>query len=78
MRLSTTENILQSSWTRCWKSLDASGDGLALMQRLALAYEEPQRKYHTAQHLSECLFLMEKNVDLAVESAEVEIGLWFQ
>ena len=70
-------NILQSSWTRCWNSLNASGDGSALMQRLASAYEEPHRKYHTIQHLSECLFLVENNLDLAVESAEVEIALWF-
>jgi predicted metal-dependent HD superfamily phosphohydrolase len=70
-------NILQSSWTRCWKSLNASGDGLALMQKLTSAYEEPQRKYHTVQHLSECLYLVGKNLDLAVEPAEVEIALWF-
>lgn len=69
--------MLQSSWKRCWKSLGASGDGLALMQRLISAYEEPQRKYHTIQHLSECIALLERNLDLALEPAEVEISLWF-
>ncbi len=69
--------MLQSSWKRCWTSIGASGDGLALMQRLIFAYEEPQRKYHTIQHLSECLALLGNNLDLAVEPAEVEISLWF-
>jgi predicted metal-dependent HD superfamily phosphohydrolase len=69
--------MLQSSWKRCWGSLNVQGDGLALMQRLISAYEEPQRKYHTIQHLSECLELFGQNIDLASEPAEVEIALWF-
>jgi predicted metal-dependent HD superfamily phosphohydrolase len=69
--------MLQSSWQRCWTALGASGDSRALMQRLVSAYEEPHRKYHTVQHLSECLSLCEQNLDLAVEPGEVEIALWF-
>ena len=71
------EPVLSSSWNRCWTSLGASGDGLALLQRLVSAYEESQRKYHTIQHLAECLSLLERNLDLAMEPAEVEISLWF-
>jgi predicted metal-dependent HD superfamily phosphohydrolase len=69
--------MLQSSWNRCWQGLGARGDGSALMQRLLAAYEEPQRKYHTTQHLSECISLLVQHLDLAVEPAEVEIALWF-
>lgn len=69
--------MLQSSWKRCWMGLHAQGDGLALMQELLSAYAEPQRKYHTVQHLSECLALLERHLDLAIEPAEVEISLWF-
>ena len=47
------------------------------MRRLTAAYGEPQRKYHTVQHLSECLTLVQQNLDLAIEPAEVEISLWF-
>ncbi|HKR60470.1 MAG TPA: hypothetical protein VJS64_12110 [Pyrinomonadaceae bacterium] len=68
---------LQSSWKRCWNALEASGNGLALMQDLITAYEEPQRKYHTIQHLTECVALLEQNLDLAAEQGEVEIALWF-
>lgn len=69
--------MLRSSWDRCWSGLGARGDGRALMRRLLSAYSEPQRKYHTVQHLSECLALFDRHLALAVEPAEVEIALWF-
>jgi predicted metal-dependent HD superfamily phosphohydrolase len=69
--------MLESSWNRCWPALGASGDGHLLMHRLLAAYSEPQRKYHTIQHLSECLALFERYRALAAEPAEVEIALWF-
>lgn len=47
------------------------------MQKLVVAYEEPQRKYHTVQHLTECLVLLSRYLHVAVEPAEVEIALWF-
>lgn len=69
--------MLQSSWNRCWNGLGAQGDGLTLMQKLVAAYEEPQRKYHTLQHLTECLSLFSLHLKIAVEPAEVEAALWF-
>jgi predicted metal-dependent HD superfamily phosphohydrolase len=69
--------VLLSSWLRCWRSLEASGDGIALMQKLTTAYAEPQRSYHTIQHLNECLALLEPHLELAEHPAEVEIALWF-
>lgn len=69
--------MLQSSWNRCWSRLGAQGDGLALMQTLIAAYEEPQRKYHTLQHLTECLALFSHHRQMAAEPAEVEAALWF-
>jgi predicted metal-dependent HD superfamily phosphohydrolase len=41
------------------------------------AWAEPQRSYHTQQHLSECLALFDAHRHLAVEPAEVEVALWF-
>jgi predicted metal-dependent HD superfamily phosphohydrolase len=69
--------MLQTSWKRCWSELNAQGDGSALLQKLVSAYEEPQRKYHTIQHLSECLSLLSRNLHLAIEPGEVEMALWF-
>lgn len=57
--------------------IGASGDGHDLLSRLIAAYNEPHRKYHTEQHLRECLALFERHRSLAVEPAEVEMALWF-
>lgn len=69
--------MLPTSWNRCWRGLGAQGDGAALMQQLVSAYAEPQRKYHTLQHLTECLALLSQHLHVAVEPAEVEVALWF-
>lgn len=69
--------LLQMSWARCWQGLGATGDGQALMQRLLTAWAEPQRKYHTLQHLDECLALFERSCSLAERPAEVAMALWF-
>ena len=72
-----TESLFQASWDRCWRQLGAAGDGRELMQRLLAAYSEPQRNYHTLQHLSECLALFDRHRALATAPAEVEMALWF-
>lgn len=69
--------MLRRSWPRCWQALGARGDGHALMQRLLAAWAEPQRKYHTLQHLDECLALFERCRQQAGQPAEVEMALWF-
>ncbi|HEY4366633.1 MAG TPA: hypothetical protein VGN07_05315 [Steroidobacteraceae bacterium] len=50
---------------------------MALMRDLVAAYEEPQRSYHTTQHLNECIAQLEPYLELAVRPAEVETALWF-
>ena len=68
---------LTSSWSRCWAALGAAGSGDALMQRLIAAYAEPQRYYHTQQHLAERLSLFDRYRSHAQEPGEVEMVLWF-
>lgn len=70
-------SLLQTSWQRCWHALSATGDGAAHFQWLMNAYQQPQRKYHTLQHLEECLRLLDANFHLAERPAEVEMALWF-
>jgi predicted metal-dependent HD superfamily phosphohydrolase len=72
-----TIETLQASWTRCWSGLDGRGDGSALFHKLVAAYQEPQRRYHTTEHLAECLSLLGQHLDLAQSSAEVEMAMWF-
>lgn len=69
--------MLQTSWDKCWGMMGAAGDGHALMNRLIEAYNAPHRKYHTEQHLRECLQLLSQYPELAVEPAEVEMAIWF-
>nr|WP_298137662.1 N-methyl-D-aspartate receptor NMDAR2C subunit [uncultured Pseudomonas sp.] len=69
--------MLSTSWSRCWHALDAESDGAALMRQLLAAYQEPQRKYHTLQHLTECLAMLQEHLELAEQPGEVEMALWF-
>lgn len=71
------ESLLNTSWARCWRAMAAEGDGAELMQQLLAAYREPQRRYHSLQHLTECLALLREHLDLAKQPGEVEIALWF-
>lgn len=70
--------MLETSWKRCWGALvptddtgeahnlgEVSSAGETLMNRLIAAYNEPQRKYHTEQHLRECLTLFSEHIQLA-------------
>ena len=65
------------SWQRAWAGIGAAGEGGALFARLMAAYAEPQRHYHTQQHLAECLEHLAAAYSLASEPGEVELALWF-
>lgn len=75
--------LFERSWRRAWSALVGPGagtngpDGIALRDELLAGYAEPQRHYHTQQHLEECLALLEQVRDLAEHPEEVEMALWF-
>ena len=69
------EPPLERSWRRAWPL--ARGEGEALEQKLLAAWSEPQRKYHTLQHLEECVAIFEQHSELAEHPREVELALWF-
>ena len=48
-----------------------------LYAELAAAYAMPDRFYHTANHIEQCLAQFDKVRDLAVQPAQIEIALWF-
>jgi predicted metal-dependent HD superfamily phosphohydrolase len=66
-----------SSWQRLWRGLGAAGGGETVRDDVLARYAEPQRHYHTVQHLAECLAAFEPAARLAVRPAEVEAALWF-
>ena len=47
--MTVPETLLQRSWRRAWSEVGGSGSGEALRRRLADAWREPQRRYHTLQ-----------------------------
>ncbi|VTU25805.1 hypothetical protein E5CHR_02070 [Variovorax sp. PBL-E5] len=67
---------LHASWTEAWHELGADAPG-ALLSALMARYAEPQRHYHTLQHLGECLALLALHRAAAERPAEVALALWF-
>ena len=47
------------------------------MERLLARYAEPHRRYHSQQHLHECLVHLRPALHLTEHPGEVEIALWF-
>ena len=68
--------LFERSWQRAWAALGA-GAPQGLGERLLASYAEPQRKYHTLQHLGECIRHFEPALGLARHPGEVEVALWF-
>ena len=69
-------DLLQNSWPRAWRSLGlppAPGLDVQLIE----AYRQPQRHYHTLQHLLECLMQWETVMQLTQFPGELELALWF-
>lgn len=50
---------------------------LDIYQRLYAAYTEPQRYYHSVQHIVECLTIFHQVKDQLNDPLAVEIALWF-
>ncbi len=69
---------MSTAFHELWQRLGARGDPAPIHTRLIAAWSEPQRSYHTVQHLEECLALFEeartaggmKNPDA------IEMALW--
>ena len=70
------ERLPERSWQRAWMALGLHAPE-GLLRRLLNAWGEPQRHYHSLQHLRECLALLEPALDLAEHPGEVELALWF-
>ncbi len=72
-----TSDLLPSSWQTLWRTLGARGDGAGIYDQLLTAYAQPDRHYHSLQHLGECLEHFSHVRRLAQHPGEVEAELWF-
>ena len=70
-------DLFLTSWQRAWSGIGAAGEGSELFAQLKAAYAEPQRHYHTLQHLGECLAAFDGVQSLAGHPHAVEMALWF-
>jgi predicted metal-dependent HD superfamily phosphohydrolase len=64
----------RSRFSRCWLQI---GGRDAPLEVLARCYAEPQRAYHNAEHLEECLAWWDASGCTAARSAELELALFF-
>jgi len=64
-------------WRAMWSELGVAVPEDALFEDLLARYREPHRRYHTLQHLDECLEWLDRSRHLAASPAVVELALWF-
>lgn len=67
---------LEESWLLAWSDLGLQSPS-GLRDQLVAAYQEPQRHYHSLQHLIECLAHFDQVRGQAKYLGEVAIALWF-
>jgi predicted metal-dependent HD superfamily phosphohydrolase len=64
-------------WQTVWRELGAAKVDELLFHQLVASYSEPHRKYHTVQHLEDCLAHLDGVRPEAERAGEVELALWF-
>jgi predicted metal-dependent HD superfamily phosphohydrolase len=70
-------NDLLPAWQAAWVAARLAEPPRSCFEALCRAYAEPQRRYHTLQHLRECLAQAAEVERLAEHPGEVLIALWF-
>ena len=68
---------LARAWRAAWSALGVNAPDDALLAELLARYREPQRHYHTLQHLGECLEAFAATHKVAERPGEVALALWF-
>lgn len=64
-------------WTLYWRLIAPKGDGLSCQRDVLARYAEPQRCYHTRQHLDECLAWFRQNPALTRARAVLFFALYY-
>ncbi len=72
-----TPHPIDREFLQAWRAVGARGESDACLDALRRAWREPQRHYHSLQHLSECLDLLRAHRDLAERPDELVLALWF-
>jgi predicted metal-dependent HD superfamily phosphohydrolase len=67
---------LKQRWKDTWNSLKLILPPNLLMD-LMHSYSEPHRCYHSLQHLTECLELLDEVIPHVLRLPEIQLALWF-
>ena len=70
-------NTLSTSWNRAWRDLRLAAPDPAVLEALVARWAEPHRRYHTLEHLRECLALFDEHRAQARHPGEVALAVWF-
>lgn len=62
-------------WSQLWRQVSPAEP--PEFAPLAARYAEPQRHYHDAQHIANCLAQFDQVRRLAAQSVAVELAIWF-
>ncbi len=68
---------LAERWGHLWSELEISIPGGATAEAMLARYREPQRFYHTVQHLEECIAWFDQARSSARQPLELELALWY-
>jgi predicted metal-dependent HD superfamily phosphohydrolase len=68
---------LRARWTTTWQALPTASPPAALFDDLERRYREPQRHYHTLQHLEECFAALDVLRPPGADATAIELALWF-
>jgi predicted metal-dependent HD superfamily phosphohydrolase len=69
--------LLQQFWDESWKEINDKPAPQQAFAQLLNQYSEPHRKYHTLEHIHECLLHAERIKHLTAHYDEIIIALWF-
>jgi predicted metal-dependent HD superfamily phosphohydrolase len=63
-------------WSDLWQRLGSRSSSESIFEELGRAYQQPQRAYHTLDHIHNCLTQFDLVHHLAQFPDEVEFALW--
>jgi predicted metal-dependent HD superfamily phosphohydrolase len=67
----------EARWSETWRLLALETPPSPILQQLLARYAEPQRAYHTSQHLNECFAIFDELRAGMLHSGEVACAIWF-
>jgi predicted metal-dependent HD superfamily phosphohydrolase len=69
--------MLADRWEALWARTHLTIPEEARAEGMVARYEEPQRSYHTLQHLRECLTWLDATRSLAHDPDVLELAMWY-